>query len=250
MSGMPNPFRPSTRPVRRLVLGALLVGTWIAGAGCGGGDEGGLVVSPAVLDWGRVLHGERQVRELTLRNTSRHAIYVNEVKANCKCVQPGPFQRNLKPGEERRVQVTLETSTLPIGELKGKKLDILSSDQAEPHRQTEVRATVYRTHRIAPEQRLDVGRLAGERRQETWRVLIRPVGDARVKLVRALVTPPGLFDVATEVAEAGQDLILSVAEGATGQGAVRAQLAVELEIEENGKPRRHAVERIRVDGSW
>ena len=238
----------SIRRVGRLTALALTAAVLLGG--CGGGDEAGLVVAPSVLDWGQVIHGERLVRELTLTNTSKQAIYVNEVKPNCKCVQPGPFQRNLHPGESRTVQVVLDTSTLPIGELKGKKLDILSNDPHQPFASADVVATVYRTHTIAPEGRLDVGRLAGMRRDLDWRVLLRPVGDAKIELVRAVVSPAGVFDITTEAVDDGHDVLLRVAKDAGGDGVIQCRLAVELEVEEPGRAKRRAVERIRVDGSW
>lgn len=226
-----------------------LIAVVLVGA-CGGGHESGLAVSPDVLDWGRVVHGDRVIRELTLSNTSDRAIYVNEVKANCACVQPGPFQRNLQPGETRTVQVALETRTLPIGELKGKKLDILSTDLRQPFAEAKVRASIYRTHTMAPPQRLDVGRLAGDRRDRSWRVHIQPLGEARVEVVRAVVSPPGVFVVTPEEMDNGYDLVIEVADDAGGEGAFQTQLAVELEVEEDGRPKRRIVERLRVDGSW
>lgn len=232
------------------MLAFLAVASVLLGAGCGYGDDAGLVVSPGLLDWGRIVRGQTVVRVLTLRNASKRAIYVNEVKPNCKCVQPGPFQRNLQPGEEREVQVVLDTRTLPVGELKGKKLDILSSDPHQPFASADVAATIYVTHTLVPEQRLDVGRVAGDRRKRTWRVLLRPVGEARIELIRAVISPPGIFEVTSENVDGGHDLLIRVAEGARGEGVIQTHLAVELEVEENGRPKRRAVERIRVDGSW
>ncbi len=81
-------------------------------------------------------------------------------------------------------------------------------------------------------------------------MLIRPVGDATVRVTRAVVSPPGVFDVSTEETPEGYDLVLRVTNGAGGEGVFQTQLAVELEVEESGKPLRRAVERLRVDGSW
>ena len=241
----PRPRAAATLAGRGVFLFLVLVS-----AGCGNGAAEGLVATPTALDWSRVVRGNRVVRTFTLQNTFDRAIFVTEVKPNCKCIQVGPFQRNLQPGESRQVQVTLDASTLPIGELKGKKLDILSSDPTKPHLSVDIHATIYVTHTIAPEQRLDVGHLQGDRRDHTWRVHVRPVGAARIRLVRAVIAPTGIFDVRSEDVEDGHDLLIRVADGVEGEGAIQTVLAVELEVEETGKAPWRRVERIRVDGRW
>lgn len=233
-----------TVPLVLLLLGAILV------AGCGSGDEGGLTVSPNRIDFGRMMHGDVSERTLTLANRGAADVTIRSTSFNCACFELHPFGKLLHPGEERTLTVRFLSGEVGPGSLRGKHLDLLSTDRESPLLQVDLEGEIVRSLTVLPPT-IDLGVLGTPPSLEGQVVRVRPGPGMEVELVRHRVQPEAALDAEIVPMDGGFDVSVRwqpSAEG--GPGRFLGALEIRTRVTGAGFDTRELEHVVRIQGEW
>ena len=222
---------------RRLGLPAWLILAALASTGCGNGGPDRLTVAPGTVDFGTVLYGENAVRELVLKNHRAEDVIVTRSPANCRCVRVRGFEQVIRPGDERRIEVILETRFTKPGRLRGKKIDILSNDPLYPKIEVPTEADILQPFTVVPAQ-IDFGPRSPESAFDPRSVAVRPGPGLRMEVLGWRAVPPDTLRVEMRDAAGGVDFEIRPSDGAGKRGPFRAEVTFRVRVSGEGFPPR------------
>ena len=236
------------RRLAPLPLATLLI-LCLLPAGCGNGGAKRLSVSVAKLDFGRVLHGDALERVVTLRNTRSRDVTVTGTTFNCACFQLHPFRKMLHPGDSRDLRITFLSGAVPPGELRGKKMDILSDDPLYPKIEVALLGEVVKSMTLRPEI-VNLGALADPESRKPFVVRLRPEPGMSVEVTRWSVKPADLLEATAKEVEGGMDFEIHLVEGASGSGKLAGWLEVRAKVTGEAFTERNIDRVVRIQGEW
>jgi hypothetical protein len=216
-------------------------------AACGGGRSDRMLVgSPAALDFGRVVYGDRETRTLVLENVSSERLLISGIKPNCSCFTLGPYLHTLSPGQKTEVAVTFHSGLTASGRLRGKTLQVISNDRLGGMLEVALEGESVEVRRIAPAQ-VD---LTSVKWGEPVRLAVRPGPGVVLAVTSAEAVPPEPFAVEVAAAEAGADVLVRVRPDAPRSPNGLAELVIRSEVSGQGLDRRVFEDRVRIVGGW
>ncbi len=235
---------------RHVILVLALAGALLLVQGCGGGDEDRLTASPTRIEFGRMLHGDVSERTLTLTNRGPVDVSITHVSANCSCIEHHPFGRLLHPGEERTLTIFLLSGAVGTGPLRGKHLDIVSSDPIRPHLQVELGGEIVQSITVLPVT-LELGTLGAPPSLETQLVRVRPGPGMEVELVRYRGQPQEQLEIETVEVDAGVDFSVRWKPPVEhGRGRFLGSLEIRTRVSGAGFEPRELKHVVRIQGEW
>ena len=226
-----------------LALAATLV------AGCGNGEER-LTASPTRVDFGRMLQGDVSEKQVTLTNQGATDLSILRTAFNCSCFKLHPFGRLLHPGEDRTLTIQFLSGKLPVGPMRGKRLDLVTSDANQPRLQVELAGEIIRSLTVLPST-VDLKMLGDPPSLETQVVQIRPGPGMNVELVRYRAEPADRLEVEVKAVDGGFDLSVRWKPPAeAGSGRFLGSIALRTRVSGAGFEPRELEHVIRVQGEW
>ena len=235
------------QPFARLLLLTLAV---VVVTGCGSGDDHRLTVAPVRIDFGRMLHGDVSEQTLTIANRGPGDVSITRTSFNCSCFTLHPFARLLHEGEERALKVRFHSGEVGTGPLRGKRLDLLTSDPEQPRLQVELVGEIVRSLTVLPGT-VDLGTLGAPHSLETEVIRIRPGPGMEVDLVRFRGQPGDRLEVEAKEVDGGFDLSVRW-KPPTEEGRGRFLGSVEIRTRVTGAEfdARELDHVVRIQGEW
>jgi len=235
------------RPSARLVLATLLASLL---AGCGNGGPDHLAVSPTHIDFGRMLQGDVAEQSVTLTNGGPDTVTITGTSFNCSCFKLHPFGRLLHAGEARTLTVRFFSGDVGTGPLRGKRLDIVSTDPKQPRLQVELVGEIVRTLTVLPG-KLKLGTLGDPPSLKPKIVRVRPGPGMTVELVRHRIHPEDQLQVEVTALDGGFDFSVRWAPPATqGQGHFLGSLEIRTRVTGPEFEARELEHVVRIHGEW
>jgi hypothetical protein len=99
-----------------------------------------IIVEPATFNFGSVLQNKELTKDFTIRNVGTEELVIDNVSTTCGCTVADLKSRNLKPGANTPMHVTLQTRT-NVGKIV-KTVMIKSNDPLKPLLEVTLQADV------------------------------------------------------------------------------------------------------------